>query len=199
MKEFKNIQEKYTSMYSVPQNINYKITCFEYLIKLYIDWYNDVNSSDIEYTQHFNKLALNKLLFFTSAVGTNKKEDLGLLDIFDNFYAAPFGHVEDDVNNNLSLIKCIKFEYNSLTKFKEPNTSYFDKISPEIKQRLIDAVQLLRKQNETLILYKFHELYELCHEYYSWRSTYKFALTINKSYLKIDNGLIKIEEKFFNK
>ena len=187
-------------MYSVPQNINYKIICFEYLIKLYIDWYNDVNSSNIDYTQHFNKLALNKLLFFTSAVGTNRNNDNnGLLDIFDNFYAAPFGHLEDDVNSNLRLIKCIKFEYNSIRKFNQPNTLYFDKISPEIKQRLTDAVQLLRKQNETLVLYKPYELYELSHEYYFWKSTYKFAQSIGMSYLAISTSLIKTEEKFFSK
>ena len=69
---------------------------------------------------------LMKLLFFTSAVGSNRNNNKGLLDIFDNFYALPYGAIENDVYDNLIHINCFTFKDNSIIEFKQPNVSKND-------------------------------------------------------------------------
>lgn len=77
--------------------LNIKIKSFEYLTKLFIDWFKEENPIESDnYKEHFSKLKLMKLLFFTAAVDTNKNND-GLLDIFNNFHALPYGPVDLDV------------------------------------------------------------------------------------------------------
>lgn len=197
MQEFKQFEEKYKTMYSIPKNIKDKLLCFEFLTLLFINWYRTVSKTEKTAEEHLGKLMLMKLLFFTSAVGSNRNDNNGLLDIFDNFYALPYGAIENDVYDNLIHINCFKFKDNGIIEFKQPNIGYFDKISPETKQRLRDAVDRLRRENNEFVLMGPIDLVDLNHEWYSWKSTYKLAQNMKKNSIKIPNSFILSEHKFY--
>jgi hypothetical protein len=198
MREFKQFEEKYRTMFSLPDNVKQKLICFEFLTLLFIDWYRTVSKTEKTAEEHLGKLTLMKLLFFTSAVGSSKNGNVGLLDIFDNFYAVPYGAIENDVYNNLTHINCFTFKSNGIIEFKQPNVGYFDKISPETKQRLHDAVDRLKKENNEFVLLCAVDLVDLNQQWYSWQSSYKLAQSMNKNTIKIPNGLILGEHKFYS-
>lgn len=197
MQEFKQFEEKYKTMYSIPNNVKHKIICFEFLTLLFINWYRTVSKTEKTAEEHLGKLMLMKLLFFTSAVGSNRNNNKGLLDIFDNFYALPYGAIENDVYDNLIHINCFTFKNNSIIEFKQPNIGYFDKLSPEIKQQLRDAVERLKKENNEFVLMDAIDLVDLNHQWYSWKSSYKLAQSMKKNNIKIPNSLILSEHKFY--
>jgi hypothetical protein len=114
------VSEKQVGLLSKEDKIKLKIECFEYLFVQYVRWFieehiktkNELPTiSEIE--NNFSKLKLMKLLFFTCAVEANKNDN-GLLHIFDEWYAMPFGHVENDVYNNFDMVKILKFTYNGI-------------------------------------------------------------------------------------
>lgn len=86
-----------------------KIPYFDYFIsQIIFRQFND-NESDLDHIirnnidkSGLNKLKLLKLLFFVSVLKVDEKYLLD--DIFDNFYAMPYGPVESDVYDNISTL-----------------------------------------------------------------------------------------------
>lgn len=71
-----------------------KIEAFDYMLHLFEEWRD--NHETIK-GKPFPKLTAMKLLFLAAAPKEEGGDDL--LDIFDNFYAVPYGPVEIDVYN----------------------------------------------------------------------------------------------------
>lgn len=93
-------------------------------------------------------------------------------------------------------MKCFKFVANSISTFQEPTSDYFDDIDI-IKDKLTTALELLKIRNNKLVEQDAMYLVDLTREWYSWRSTYKLARSINKTSMKISSGIIKQEMKFY--
>ena len=175
--------------------INIKKDCFEYSIDRFIDWYIEVNPSNTEgWKSDFTKLKLIKLNFFLSAVNANEDSD-GLLDIFDNYYAMPYGHVESEVYDNIPDLnkyiitnkgvdyKCRDYDYPHLVK--------------GVKDRIDSAIASLKKENSDIIKYGAFKLVELSHQWYSWINMYNLAKMRNAKSIHIPSELIKNESKIF--
>ncbi|MGX5855206.1 hypothetical protein ACWKW6_16255 [Dyadobacter jiangsuensis] len=170
-----------------------KILAFEYLMEGFIKWHQQVRPKvSIEST--FTKLKVIKLLFFVSAVDSEKPSK-GLLDIFHRFSALPFGHVESDVYDSLRL--CSKYTVSKEgLSYNNVNDNYFDKISP-YKDRLDGAIEALKDKNLELVTYSASTLVELSHQWYSWKSTFALARSMNKYSLPIKTETIRNESKIF--
>ncbi len=175
-------------------NIGTKRIAFEYLIQEFIHWFHAENPN--KNAEHeLNKLKLLKLLFFASAVEADKNSD-GLLGVFNNFYAMPYGHVESDVYNELENLP--HFELNKQSIIVQPiSADYFNTIQ-ELIPSLVSSINALKKSNPSLINYSSLELVDLSHEWQSWKTVYSLARKMNKHSLRIPNEMIKSEEKFFN-
>lgn len=172
-----------------------KIKAFEYLIQQLIVWFKE-SKPGVDYSTDFTKLKLTKLLFFTTAVNTSERNQ-GLLEVFDNYWALPFGHVESDVYNNLDITAYFDITKNGLTTKGELPANYFNEINEYIPL-LEESLNCLKKENFELIQYTAFDLVELSHSWQSWQSIFNLARSHNKSSMKIPNSLIQAEPKFFS-
>lgn len=89
--------------------LRHKMLHFEYLCSLLYKWYAQVYGDATK--NDLGQLKTLMLLFFISAYSVRGKEDgaphsdesMGLLSIFDNFVAMPFGPIEYDVYKNITM------------------------------------------------------------------------------------------------
>ncbi|GMU96504.1 type II toxin-antitoxin system antitoxin SocA domain-containing protein [Ignavibacterium album] len=173
-----------------------KIKAFEYLVIKLSEWYKELNNNISFENNDLNKLKVLKLHFFVSAVNANENKE-GLLNIFDNFYAMPYGHVESDVYSQISQLESMKIDRKGLAFTKCLDNNYFDdikKIIPEIDQSIIN----LRTINNDLINYKALDLVNLSHRWYSWRLVFNYAKQNGSFSAPIPTELIRREPKIFH-
>ncbi|WP_020214991.1 type II toxin-antitoxin system antitoxin SocA domain-containing protein [Flavobacterium rivuli] len=172
-----------------------KIEAFEYLLFMLVEWHksenNGIQNNDISILKAL------KLLFFVSAVGTTRKSESTLLDdVFDNFVAMPYGHVESDIYS------AIKDNLLVSSKVDNSKTLIIDgycimQIDLNLKLRIDTSVNCLKKINPKLINMNAFDLVELSHAWYSWK--YYFAKAKEKFTLRefIPSEIIKAEEKIY--
>ncbi|HUW06936.1 MAG TPA: type II toxin-antitoxin system antitoxin SocA domain-containing protein [Williamwhitmania sp.] len=173
-----------------------KVYLFEYMIKSVVDKYKTLNhvEENVAFSV-FSKLKLIKLNFFISAVNTDEKDN-GLLDVFDNFYAMPYGHVESDVYNS---IKEGELKFFNLTETSLNRKCIFETNSRFSKEesRIDDAIDSLLEKNSKFFDYTAFQLVELSHEWYSWRLVFDIAQKNGKFSSPIPPEIIQSEEKIF--
>lgn len=168
-----------------------KIVLFEYFLKKLIDWYCDYYGIELnEFNDHsFNnlsKLKVIKLHFF--ACSTSEEA----LNIFDDFHAMPYGHVESGVYNRLNeltffTIGNAKLTINDLNGLQ----------NVQIDSVIDDAVNNLKKINPSLISLDPFDLVELSHKWFSWRYSFQQARKIGQYSKPISPQLIIQETKFY--
>lgn len=174
-----------------------KLSAFEYAVKRFIEWEQEITFKE---ENHIGKLKAVKLIFFLSVV--NKYEETTLLDeVFTNFRAQPYGHVEYDIFK--AFIDKAKFS--SLT-FTDTRCEIHDKnafrilrssLEPRIAISIDKAIEALKKKNRRLITLTPFELVELSRCYYSWAKTYHKAKSENELNATIDKELMKKEDMIF--
>ena len=75
-----------------------------------------------------------------------------LLDIFDNFYALPYGPVESDIYNCITLDRLQYFSFKNFSLEKKQD--YCDEtLNDDMKQRIKYAIKMLRTNNQKIIKY----------------------------------------------
>lgn len=171
-----------------------KTNLFEHFLKRLVEWYCDYYSIDYkEFNGHelndLSKIKVIKLHFF--ACSTNERA----LDIFNNFHAMPYGHVESDVYSNL----------NNLNYFTVDNTRLLmnvdiDQINiNDIDLEVIDfMVENLKNENCNLISFKPFELVDLSHRWFSWDFSFREARISGSYSRQISPSLIKQEVKQYS-
>ncbi len=173
-----------------------KILAFEYLVKLLLDW-NGVEDPQSGRVTPFSHLKVLKLLFLVSAVEADKTNN-GLLDLFDDFVAMPYGPVESEIYNAILNNKTTYYTFtqNGLEQ-KTPDIN-FDNLDADIKSRILSSVNRLRKYNSKLVTCKPFELVDITHKWSCWSIAYKYALSLGVRSIKIPNESIKLSLKFFS-
>lgn len=175
--------------------IDVKKDCFEYSIDKFIQWYKEENLDNVDgWNADFTKLKLIKLNFFLSAVNAGKESD-GLLDVFDNYFAMPYGHVESDLYDHIS----------ALNKYNVTNTGISVKLESynyphmtlPIQLKIDSSIESLKRENKDLIKYGAFKLVELSHQWYSWVNMYNLAKMRRVNSIRIPSELIKNESKLF--
>lgn len=144
-----------------------KIDNFEYIMWRLSDWYARHNNVTIEQSyNHFDRLRCISLLFFVSTIEA-EGDNVGLLDIFDNYYAMPYGHIEGDV---YKAIRCKPtqtniFYFNPLEMVAKGDVNFAD-IDPKVDSaidKLISVYPELIAENTSL------QLVGLSRRHFSWR------------------------------
>ena len=171
-----------------------KIYLFEYMIKKIVEKYVTLKNVDKrEALSAFSKLKLIKLNFFISAVNANEKNN-GLLDIFDNFYAMPYGHVESDIYEGLKKLKYYSFEGNQLKE----NSQFPEDIKfPDEKRKIDQALESLYDKNPNILYASAFQLVELSHRWHSWKIMFEKAKSSGTNSTPISFQMIKFEPKYF--
>lgn len=180
--------------------MNEKIIAFEYIISKLTDWFLDLKGcQDKEVAfREFNKLKLFKLHFFVSTIHTKIDGDdtKDLLDIFNTFYALPYGPVESFVYNHLDDLQIYSITNGPISQKKEIG-NHFDAMVPSTKAYIDSSVELLREKNEKIVTYPAFNLVELSHQWPVWRLLYHRAIKQGKRSNKMPSELIRVSTKIF--
>lgn len=167
-----------------------KNQAFDYMISLFKEWHITETGDCDAYKTAFSKLSLLKLLFLTSATSNDENPDL--LDVFDNFYALPYGPVESDIYNDINADNINNYTITERSiREKSNHESVNQNITADDKSRIKEAVELLRSKNPKLITLNAFELVEITHKWDSWQSAYSFALFMEQQSAKITQESIR--------
>ena len=149
-----------------------KYLLFEYLVYLLVKWGKEVRNED---KLDLSKLRLQKILFFVATI-KSEENNHKLLDIFDNFYALPYGPVEIDIydamNNN--AFSSIKFEGNACV-YDSLSDDNFISLSKGNKQMLEESVDLLMGKDFNYLSAPVFKLVEITHKWTVWEVSMKVA------------------------
>ena len=178
-----------------------KIEAFDYMLHLFEEWRD--NHETIK-GKPFPKLTAMKLLFLAAAPKKDGGDDL--LDIFDNFYAVPYGPVESDVYNAMCEDKLPSFsvKYRSIEPREGAEPYNAKRYNDKFYHRVRNAVNDLREKNEKLVLLNAFELafYDnfsrdcKLNGYINPYPTY--SCLINEMFVEIKQNKENMEEKKLN-
>lgn len=130
------------------------------------------------------------------------KKDGGddLLDIFDNFYAMPYGPVESDVYNAMCEDKLPSFsvKYRSIEPREGAEPYNAKRYNCKLYHRVRNAVNDLREKNEKLVLLNAFELVEITHRWSSWDRAMDFAEFMGQMSAKMSIDSIRDSSKIFD-
>lgn len=173
-----------------------KKQAFEYVLYKLVLWYKDAYTSSNE-TNDISVLKALKLLFFISAVDTTKDSHNTLLDdVFNNFVAMPYGHVESEV---YSIIKKGELQGVSINNYRTEITAFNPEIvNVDLRHRIDSSINKLQNINFNLIKYSSFNLVDLSHTWYSWQYFYNIALNSHSKSYPIESEYIKSEEKIYS-
>lgn len=138
-----------------------KIKAFDYMLQQFDKWRKDYFESQNIPVKPLSRLIVLKLLFLTAAPKTNKGKDL--LDIFNNFYALPYGPVESDIYNAIQENKLPSYHIKERSVEKKAQQSYNSQ-DPLII-RINAAINELKDINPFIISLSSFELVEITHKW----------------------------------
>lgn len=183
-------------------DITKKITYFDYFITCLIAHNAPADITELEdkvksqYAKglSISKLKVFKLLFFTVAIDG---KDWTLLDeVFDNFYALPYGPVESDIYDNLNLLQNYQLQGNNLT-LKDSVDFLYSNCESHYKNLIKSSVDKLGESYPQLLSMSAIELVELSHKSDCWQIAISQANAIGSSSRKMTNSLIKQSRIYF--
>lgn len=143
---------------------------FEYLVFLLEQWKNEIGA-----TGNLTKLRLQKILFF--AVSINATDDNHpLLDIFNRFFAMPYGPVELDIYECMKTNRFDNIHFDGIECKTDVKNFDVSSMNCSIKQEMDKAVQALKDIGFDYINAPVFSLVEITHKWSAW----KVAMDISK-------------------
>jgi uncharacterized phage-associated protein len=173
-----------------------KALYFEYVLTRLLSWYED---SNVNAQNDFSILKSIKLLFFVSAAGGNKERNRLIEEVFDNFVAMPYGHVESDVYDEIK-IKNGRLSYFQIDNNRTTITQQFDRsvLDQSITSNIDDAISFLQQANPNLVHLSPFDLFDLSHAWYSWQKYYAMAKQQGQRSIFIPGNVIIGEDKIYS-
>lgn len=179
-----------------------KIPYFDYFIsQIIFRQFNDHESNlDLIIRSNIDKCGLNKLkllklLFFVSVLKVDGKYLLD--DIFDNFYAMPYGPVESDVYDNISALENYIVGNRDIRLREVVDFTYPKKAHDLLYSRIDKCVKALYDKNNALFNMPTFDLVELTHKADSWRIVFAEAQRRGKYSLHMPKEIIKETTIYF--
>lgn len=148
---------------------------FEYLVFRLDEWKKKIEKRN-EKVPAFTKLRLQKILFLVCAwnvENTNRK----LLNIFDQFYALPYGPVEIDIYEamkNNKIFQHINFNGNECI-YSKIESSVFTSVSSRYRKWIDEAVDNFIKNDRKYLTMPVFDLVELTHKWSVWQIAMQYA------------------------
>jgi hypothetical protein len=172
-----------------------KVSLFEYFLKHLIEWYCQYYKIHVQdFNDHpknnLSKIKIFKLHFFACST------DNDALDIFDNFHALPYGHVESTIYDNLDKLTFFKIDNTRLTILSD--LEEITGTSPEQNAIIDKMIVNIERKNFELISFNPFDLVEISHRWFSWNFTFQEARKIGLYSKAISPSLIKQEVKYYS-
>lgn len=155
----------------VIQRLENKKLLFEYLVYLLEQWKQEKHplSKDT-----FSKLKLQKILFLVASVKATK-ENHPLLDVFNKFYALPYGPVEIEIYEamNNGSFKNLSFNGNDC-KYNLKEQDFTD-LDTNHKKAMFEAILAIKELGVDYIIAPPFDLVDITHKWTSWQIAIQFA------------------------
>lgn len=148
---------------------------FEYLVFRLDEWKKDIEKGN-EKVHAFTKLRLQKILFLVCAWNVDNKNPK-LLDIFNQFYALPYGPVEIDIYEamkNNQTFRHISFNGNECM-YSKIESSMFTSISSLHRQWINEAVDDFIKNDRKYLTMPVFNLVDITHRWSAWQIAMQYA------------------------
>lgn len=171
-----------------------KIQAFEFILFILIQLYEKNRRNN-----DLSILKTMKILFFISTAKVENKEDL--LNIFDTYYALPYGPVEMDIYEAVKNNRLYFFHVGDTTLSKNRtsiSSKDFNLLDDELKESIIKSIELLIKENPSLLYLKAFDLVEISHKWFSWNYYFNLAKSKNQLKMRIPIDIIKEEPRFYH-
>lgn len=158
---------------------------FEYLVFRLDEWKKNIEKRN-EKVPAFTKLRLQKILFLVCAwnvENTNRK----LLNIFNQFYALPYGPVEIDIYDamkNNKIFQHISFNSNECIYCKL-ESAMFASISSVHRKWIDEAMDDFVKNDRKYLTMPVFDLVDITHRWSAWRITMDIATFLGKKIEKM--------------
>lgn len=158
---------------------------FEYLVFRLDEWKKNIEKRN-EKVPAFTKLRLQKILFLVCAwnvENTNRK----LLNIFNQFYALPYGPVEIDIYEamkNNQTFQHISFNGNECIYCKL-ESAMFASISSVHRKWIDEAMDDFVKNDRKYLTMPVFDLVDITHRWSAWRITMDIASFFGKKIEKM--------------
>ncbi len=159
-----------------------KIYAFDYMLSLFEEWYNEDNKEQNRGFEKCSKLSVLKLLFLASA--PKGGDSIDLLDVFDNYYALPYGPVESDIYNAIQNDELPSYTVKDRTIVAK-NAQIPLPYSVDRFCNIKRAVDELKSVNSSLVKLNAFELVEITHKWESWNKSIEFARFMGVSSYKM--------------
>lgn len=170
--------------------ISEKLNSFEYLVSKLVEWYKEafgtIEGNDL------SKLKVFKLHFFVTAISATN-DDEGLLQIFGDFHALPYGPVESVIYSHLNELNYFRITNSCVEVIKIFNDDFIESIA--YKDLIDRSIEHLKVQNFKLIKASAFDLVELSHSWTCWSLVFNYAKSKGKFASKIPEELIQHESK----
>ncbi|MEI3799612.1 MULTISPECIES: hypothetical protein [unclassified Chitinophaga] len=180
-----------------------KILYFEYVLKGLLTWYDQIKGRS--YDNDLSILKTLKLLFFVSAAKATTNSHSRLLEeVFDGFFAMPYGHVESEIYDYIrqqgGVLTYYIVDNKRTTRIPDAHVeTLMGKLDNQAIVNEIDqSIDYLKKVNPSLILMSPFDLVNLSHAWYSWQYYYEEAQKSGTKSIKIPSEAIKTENKLFS-
>ena len=168
--------------------LDLKIKYFEYFVyQLLLK--KEINNS-------FNNFKVIKLLFLTCCSSITK-DSSGLLDIFDNWFAAPYGHLEKDLEIYIKEKKG-EFSFFKLDRFGITLKENYNTNKIEEFPIVFNSLKVLLEKNKNILNNSGSYLIDLSMEHKSWVDNYRIALSENKYWQSIPKEEILNENHYYS-
>lgn len=155
------------------QKLEYKKLLFEYIVLCLCEWGKELGYQKIP---DLSKLRLQKILFFVCAWNTTT-ENIGLLNVFNNFAALPYGPVELDIYESMcgiSPFKHITFIGNRCMTAALSQECFRD-LCQDHKYKVDVAIKQFKDNNYNYITRPVFELVDISHQWTVWQVAMSFA------------------------
>lgn len=183
-------------------NQDQKLLHFEYVVKGLLRWYTEITGNQAQ--NDLSTLKALKLLFFVSAARSRSNAPNPLLDdVFNEYVAMPYGHVESEIYSQLvqrgGQLKYYIIDNRKTVLRPDVNIEELDnEVMGAYKTEIDSSIEFLKKINPGLILLPPFSLVDLSHTWYSWKKYYTLARAEANNSKSIPTEEIKKEDKIFN-
>jgi uncharacterized phage-associated protein len=134
-----------------------RYSTFEFIVHNLLTWYSSGGKPETD--NDLSVLKVLKLLFFVSAVNANKDEHSILLeDIFSDYAAMPYGHVEsriyDYIKSNKGKLRYFSIDNHRTIRILDNDINNLrEEIGTSIQNEVEQSITALKERNFSLIYY----------------------------------------------
>lgn len=174
-----------------------KKNLFVYFVDALNKWNKEINPNS---SSTYSKLQLQKLLFLASAINADKNNH-EMLDMFNDFYALPYGPVEMDIYEamNSNTLKCIKVS-DRYCRYTEPTDRKLFLSIPKNLRDIVDvSIKSLKQNKVNYFSISPFELVEITHKWSAWKDAYAIATLFgSKQEPMTKKSIIESKDKSYN-